>query len=185
MLFHLTRLLHPPDKTLIWGAVVLLFLRGTEPPGGRWTFLLKSCHTKHNTDALEHLHTHTHTHIHTHLPMHLMLSPSQIGCCTCMHGQKTHTCTTHMEWKKQRGGDTCSKKTLIYIPKCSCQIPPCKRGSITNKWTYDKKEKIPFKSARVTWIFYANGISNEVELSSETLTVFPQPSIKIYATADL
>lgn len=178
MLLYLTHLLRPPDKTLIWGAVVPLFLRGTEPPGGCWTFLLMSHNTKHGTDATEHLHKHTHTctlcfQHHRFVVVH---------ACTDL---KKNWCTPHMKWKKPKWGDTYSKKTLIYIPKCSCQIPPCKKGSITNKWTHDKKEKIPFKSACVTWIFYANGISNEVELSSETLTVFPQPSIKIYATADL
>lgn len=182
MLFHLTRLLRPPDTTLIWGAVVPLFLWGTEPPGGRWTFPLMSRHTKHSMRASAQTHIHTCT--------DALNAFTITDRLLYMHAWiKTHTCTPHMHAthgvKKRKGGDTCSKKTLIYIPKCSCQIPPCKKGSITNKWTYDKKENIPFKSACVTWIFYANGISNEVELSSETLTVFPQPSIKIYATADL
>lgn len=59
------------------------------------------------------------------------------------------------------------------------------KGIITNEWREDKKEKISLKSFSVMWIFNANGISNELKLSSETSTVFHQPSIKIYITNDL
>lgn len=60
-----------------------------------------------------------------------------------------------------------------------------KKGIITNEWREDKKEKISLKSFSVMWIFNANGISNELKLSSETSMVFHQPSIKIYITNDL
>lgn len=176
---HLTQLLHPPDKALIQGAVVPLSLRGTEPPGAgpaRWCLV-----TQNATAQRGRIRASARTY-----PNNAFAIAKKKNYCICMHRQKhTHARHTWRDKKKKKVGDTCSKKTLIYIPKCSCQIPPCKKGPITNKWTHNKKEKSPSKSACVTWIFYANGISNEVELSSETLTVFPQPSIKIYATADL
>lgn len=83
--------------------------------------------------------------------MHCMLLLSDILLCMHARTKKTDACMPYMEWKKQhkkkKGGDTCSKRHWFIFQSARVRSGTVKRGSITNKWTCDKKEKIPFKFA--------------------------------------
>lgn len=65
--------------------------------------------------------------------------------------------------ESQWEGDTCSKETLIYIPKCWCQIRHRGKGALLliNEHAAERKDSLQI--CAVTWIFYANGISDEVQ----------------------
>lgn len=148
MLFHLTYLLHPPDITLIWGAVVPLFLRGTQPPGGRWTFLLMSRQTKHSMDDIKQLQTHTHIHTNQCTVCSCYHWYIAVHACTDKKNKQMHACHTWSEKSNnKKKGDTCSKRHWFIFQSARVRSRTVKGGSITNKWTCDKKEKIPFKFA--------------------------------------
>lgn len=138
------------------------FTKGAEPAGGLWTCLLPSPHTKLQTAWL-HQQVCTNTLWLMHLVFYL---------CDCTHRQKLNTLHTVDEKKKKEDETLVFKRSWFIFQSAGVRSHHVQKALwLINEQTI-KKGKTSSRSARVTWIFYVNGISNEVEPSLEALTDF-------------